>query len=119
MANEIKITTGMSCLNGNLNITVPSRTISVDQTTARGGNPASVEVGTSEETISFGDTTARYVHMQNLDSTNFIELGFSTGVYGIKLLAGETAVFPLKTSASLKAKADTAACTLQVIGLSE
>lgn len=119
MANEIKITTGMSCLNGNLNITVPARTISVDQTTARGGNPASVEVGTSEETISFGDTTARYVHMQNLDATNFVEVGFSTGVYGIKLLAGETALLPLKTTATMYAKADTSACTLQVIGLSE
>lgn len=119
MANEIKITTGMQCINGNLNITIPARTVSVDQTNAGGGNPATVSVGTTEETISFGDITARYVHMQNLDTTNFVELGFSAGVYGIKLLAGETAVFPLVTTATLYAKGDTASVTMQIIGLSE
>lgn len=119
MADEIKVTTGMSCLNGNLNISVPSKTISVDQATAGGGNPATVSIGTSEETISFGDITARYVYIQNIDSANFVELGFSAGVYGIKMLAGETAVFPLLTTATIYAKADTASVTMQVIGLSE
>lgn len=119
MANEIKITTGMQCLNGNLNITIPSQTISVNQTTAGGGNPATVSVGTSEETINFGDITARYVHMRNLDATNFVEIGFSTGVYGVKLLAGETALFPLLTTATVYAKSDTASVSMQIIGLSE
>mgnify|MGYP003646569833 CR=1 FL=1 len=117
MANEIKITAGMTCTNGNLSVQVPASTIQVDQATAKGGGPASVDVGTTEETIGFGDITARYVFMKNLDAANFVQIGFSTGVYGIKLLSGETAVFPLLTSATVYAKADTATCTLQVIGL--
>ena len=119
MANEIQITAGMNCTNGNLSVQVPASTIRVDQTTARGGGPASVEIGTTEESVSFGDVTARWVYLRNLDTSNFIEVGFSAGVYGIKLLAGETALFPLKTTATVYCKADTAACTLQVIGLNE
>lgn len=119
MANEIRITAGMTCTNGNLSVNIPSSTVQVDQATAKGGGPASVDVGTSEETIAFGDITARYCFFKNLDSTNFVQIGFSTGVYGIKLLAGETAIFPLLTSATVYAKADTSSCTLQVIGLNE
>lgn len=117
MSNEIKVTVGLACTNGNLIVNVSPATIQVDQATAKGGGPASVDVGTVEETIGFGDITPRYVFVKNLDATNFVDIGFSTGVYGISLLAGETGVFPLKSGATVYAKADTAGCTVQVIAL--
>ena len=117
MSNEIKVTVGLSCTNGNLIVNVSPATIQVRQTTAKGGGPASVDVGTSEETIAFGDITPRYLFVKNLDATNFVDIGFSTGVYGLSLLAGETGVFPLKSGATVYAKADTAECTVQFIAL--
>jgi hypothetical protein len=119
MANEIKITAGLRAANGNLNILVPSSTIQLDQTTARGGGPGTVDVGTTEETIDFGDIAAGFVHLRNLDETNFVEVGFSAGVYGMKLTAGSVAVFPKLTSATVYVKADTAGIKLQVTAVNE
>jgi hypothetical protein len=49
-------------------------------------------VGTTEETIDKGDiTTIGYCLFKNLDATNYVELASSTGIYTIKLLAGEAA----------------------------
>lgn len=119
MANEIKVTAGLRALNGNLSIIVPSSTVQVDQTTARGGGPGTVDIGLSEETIDFGDISAGFVHLRNLDDTNYIDVGFSTGVYGIRLIAGSVAVFPKITSAAVYALANTAICKLQVTAVNE
>lgn len=52
---------------------------------------------------------------QTLDATNFVEVGFATGVYPIKLLATQFALLPLAAAtASLFLKADTAACNVLV-----
>ena len=50
--------------------------------------------------------------MQNLDATNYIEIGFSTTVYGLRLEAGEAIAFRLNPGATIYAKANTAACKL-------
>jgi len=119
MANEITVVAGLKCTNGNFTMNEPTLTIQVDQATARGDGPGVVEVGTSEETISFGDiTNPTYMQVRNLDSTNYIQMGFSTGVYGIRLKAGQVGLFPLEPSATVYVKANTAACALKVKALS-
>lgn len=118
MANEITVTTGLRLANGDLKVNGSNLSKKFDQTTARGGGPGTVDVGTTEETIDFGDIVPGFVEFRNLDATNFVDLGFSTGVYGIQLLAsGGPAVFYLKSGATVYAKADTAACKIQVTAI--
>ena len=120
MADEITIQTGLKLLNGTLEVASTNKTRKFDQTTARGGNPGTVDVGTTEETISFGDCVPGFVEMVNLDATNFIQVGFSTTVYGFRLLAGGgPALIYLETGATLYVKADTAACKVRVTGLNQ
>lgn len=57
--------------------------------------------------------------MKNLDDTNFIEWGFSTGVYGGRLEAGEIALFRLNPSTTVYLKADTAACKMTIYSLED
>ncbi|KKM19636.1 hypothetical protein LCGC14_1653560 [marine sediment metagenome] len=71
-------------------------------------------VGTSEEELAQGVDlgTPGYVYLKNLDGTNFVEIGSTTGVYDVKMLAGEIALYR-HNSASIFAKADTAACLVE------
>ena len=72
-------------------------------------------IGTTAEAIDVGDVgTAGYCAFQNLDSTNFVEIGREdTGTFRavVKLKAGEFAI--LRSGATLYAKADTASCNLE------
>ena len=120
MADEIKITVGMGVNNGNYILKSSTKTTTWDQTTAAGGNPGTVIIGSgAEETIAFGDVTPGFVQFTNLDPTNFVKLGFSTTVYGIKLLpAGGPALFYVFTGASIFARADTADCNVLIQSVS-
>jgi hypothetical protein len=71
-------------------------------------------IGTSEEELAQGADlgTPGYVFIKNLDATNYVEVGSTTGVYDIKLKAGEIAVYR-HNSATLYAKANTAACNVE------
>jgi hypothetical protein len=114
MANEISITTGMSVTNGYLKQTSPTETRQFTQTTGRAGSTCQ-DIGTSEETVSFGDVVPGYVRATNLDTTNFVSLRFvSAGANAIKLLPnGGQACFHLGVSVTLYAIADTAACKVK------
>ena len=73
-------------------------------------------IGTSEEVLAQGADlgTPGYVLVINLDATNYVEIGSTTGVYDIKLLAGEPALYR-HNSATIYAKANTAACLVEYI----
>lgn len=76
-------------------------------------------VGTTEETAgpSFGDigTEGTFV-VHNLDSTNYVQVGFSTGVYGVRLKPdGLPLVGNLEPNATIYLKANTAACNVRII----
>lgn len=75
-----------------------------------------LDIGTSEESVtSFGDvSTEGYCYLRNLDDTNFVQVGFATTDYGIRLEPGEYAWFRLEPSADLFLKADTAACVVEI-----
>lgn len=114
MANEITITSSIRVANGQLNLTTPSASKQFNQTTARAGT-FTVDVGTSEETLSFGDIVPGFVELTNLDTTNFVEVGFATGVYPLKLRATSgKLMLDLNGSPTIYVKADTAACAVQV-----
>lgn len=115
MANEISVSFGMSVLNGSLSVTIPSSTVRINQSTARGGGPGTVDVGTTEETISFGDIVPGVVSIKNLDDTNYVEFGSATGDYLIRLAAGQTAHYTQAPSKTLYAKANTASVKVQII----
>ena len=53
-------------------------------------------------------------HFQNLDTTNYVEWGFATTVYGGRMEAGETAEFRLNPGASIFMKANTSACEVML-----
>lgn len=114
MANEISVTIGASVTNGFLRQTSATQTRQFNQTTARAGSICQ-DVGTSEESVSFGDGVPGYIVATNLDTTNFVSLRFvSAGANAIKLLPnGGQACFHLGASVSLFAIADTAACKVK------
>jgi hypothetical protein len=66
-------------------------------------------VGTTEESLDKGDIgTIAFVAFKNLDSTNFVQMGITTGVYTIKCLAGAGGVIPWNSSTAPLVKANTA-----------
>ncbi len=72
-------------------------------------------VGTAEENLAKNDVgTIGYLAVRNTDSTNFVQLGSSTGVYSVKLRAGESAMLPW-VGAQVIAKADTANCDVEYL----
>ena len=96
--------------------------LQVFQTNEGGGNPGIIDVTTSEVTVSFGSVTPGLIVLYNLDDTNFVEMGFATGVYPLQLPArlatnskAAPAVFT-RQSGSLFLKADTATCKVLVLG---
>jgi len=120
MANEINVTAALRVQNGNLVFDSSTSSKSFDQTAAGGPTPGYVTIGTSEESETFSELgTLGWLLMENLDSTNYVEWGFATGVYGGRLEAGELAVFRLNPSSTLYLKADTAACKMLIYALED
>ena len=114
MANEISVTIGATVTNGYLRQTSATQTRQFNQTTARAGSICQ-DVGTTEESVTFGDGVPGYIVATNLDTTNFCSLRFVTGgANAIKLQAnGGQACFELGAGVSLFAIANTAACKVK------
>lgn len=117
MADEITITAGMSVTNGSLTKKVGTIIDRYDMAGSRAfGNVQ--DVGTTYELVATGADvgTEGWSFYRNLDATNFLELGLevSSAFYAFaKLMPGEMALLPISSNA-IYAKADTAACKLQV-----
>jgi len=85
-----------------------------------GLGPGIVEVGTSEENVSFGDIGPGWIWMRNLDDTNYVQWGMSDG--GTMKAVGRLrpqdlwTKFYLDTGVTLRMKADTAACKVLIKG---
>ena len=86
----------------------------IDMALAAGPSPGYVNVGTSEEVISFAElTTLGLIQIVNTDSTNFVQFGpESSGamVAAMRLKPGEPNQFRLEPGVTYRAKADTASC---------
>ena len=114
MANELSVSVRISFSKSNSKISRAS-TASIDVTGSEFTHQVQV-VGTTEEEIAQGADvgTPGYVWAKNLDATNYVEIGSTTGVYDIKLKAGEIALWR-HNSATLYGKANTSAVRLEYI----
>jgi len=120
MANEITVTAGLRVANGNSKFSREFGQQTFDQTAIGGPTPGYVTIGTSEESVTFGElSTLGWVFIENLDATNYVEWGFSTGVYGGRMEAGEPALFRLNPSTTLYLKANTADCKVNIYALED
>ncbi len=73
-------------------------------------------IGTSEETIVLDADIIDpgLLYIRNDDASNFVDIGFSTGVYPNRIYPSEQAVIPLAlTQTTVYLKADTAACIIE------
>ncbi len=114
MSNELSLTVGLVYdKNGVAFSKSEGIQVTVDGDSFVEGN---LSIGTSEEELTqLADLgTPGYVLLKNLDATNYIEVGSTTGVYDIKLKAGEIALYR-HNSATLYAKANTGACLLHYL----
>ena len=114
MADEYKLTIRSKLTNGGHSVGWFNNQLSVTQT-AEGISSGVQTVGTSAENITTGDiTTPGYLHLKNLDTTNYVEFGAdNTGFVAVgKLKAGEEAVFRVAASTTIQLKADTASCNV-------
>lgn len=120
MADEITVNMSLAVANGNLKFSRAVGSKTFDQSAEGGPTPAYVTIGTSEESIAFAElSTLGWVLMENLDSTNYVQWGFSTGVYGGKMEAGESALFRLNPSSTLYMIANTSACKVNIYALED
>lgn len=79
-------------------------------------------IGTTEETVSVGDvSTLGWAFFQNLDATNYVEIGpDATGMVAfIRLEPGESCALRLTPGITIKAQANTAPVKLRCLILED
>jgi hypothetical protein len=114
MANELSIAVNLIFSKGGAEV---SKAINKNLTVTGDAFTHGVQaVGTSEEELAQGADlgTPGYVFVVNLDDTNYVEFGATTGVYTIKIKAGEFDLWR-HDSATIYAKANTAACNVEYV----
>ena len=115
MANELTSSVSLTYSKGGAVAAVTASKQS-DITTGRTLDLTQV-IGTAEEQVALVDiTSVEEVVVQNLDATNFVEVGSATGVYSIKVKAGRIALFQPAANA-LFIKANTAACLVRIVAV--
>jgi hypothetical protein len=116
MANEVFESIRYTARKNGAEISISS-TANVTMT-GNGLVNATQVIGTTAETVSFGDIGGApgEVVIKNLDATNFIEIGGDSGltVFKTKLMPGRSTIFQ-PTSATLYAKANTADVRIQIL----
>lgn len=113
MADEIQMTARLYASKGGAFL--PSVTYTKSATMAGTDMGSQTQsIGTTVEALNVPvDVSSPYkLLISNLDNTNFIEAGFVSGTYTMRIPAGETMLMPYVT-ATLYLKADTSAVTIQ------
>jgi hypothetical protein len=114
MANEISISSTLRYAKSGVSAS-QSTSFNADQ--AGDKYQAGVQIiGTTEEALDKGDIgTIGYISFKNLDATNYVQMGITTGVYSIKVLAGKGGVIPWNSATAPLVKANTAAVELDYL----
>ena len=74
-----------------------------------------VHSGETEWTIPTSVGNAGLLCIRNLDATNYVQVGFATGAYNLRIKAGQSALLPIEpATASLFLLANTAACIVEL-----
>lgn len=112
MSNEIAYQFQILLSNGDLGDNFQSSSRAADQSTALLIRNVQEIGSASDEALALGDvTTPGFAVFQNLDDTNYVEIGTGSFTAFLKLKPGELAMCRLGTTAP-KAQADTAAVDL-------
>jgi len=123
MADEIRVSTGLRAIKGDNRV----EDIKADRTYTWGGTHKSANtqtVGTTHEALELAADlgTKGWATLMNLDTINYVTLGIvvsATYYPVIRLKPGERCVLRLEATATLYAKADTAAVALDVLVLED
>ena len=119
MANEITHNLRVQLANGSLRFDFNPGRLQVNQTTQLLFD-STQSIATTETTIALtGLTTPHIIILHNLDGTNYVEAGFVTTVYGLRLRpASIPSCFQINTGiTSLFLKANTAACRVRIVAI--
>lgn len=110
MANELSVQYGLSYSKGTTTPDTDQVSRSFSLTVSGDARVSGVQsIGTTEEQLALGDVSSvGVVEIFNLDTTNYIEVGGTTGVYTIKILPGEGYAYRSTTN-NVYCKANTAA----------
>lgn len=117
MAGTITVAFDVRVENGGLSDRYQIQRLQIDQVEARKSDRV-LEIGTSEETISFTDiTTEGVLVIHNLDDTNFVTVGpdDSGQIDFLKIKPGEAWPMRIAPGTTIKATADTAACDVRFV----
>lgn len=97
-----------------LPVTVPTMEFYDDQTGTE-VQSGQLDIGTSEETITWGADIGneKWLVLRNLDPTNYVQIGFATGNYGVRMRPGDPMWIPLEPGTTIYAIANTASCKVQ------
>jgi hypothetical protein len=114
MANELTHTVNLRLAKGNFSRTIQASN-TVDQTGVGAFHDTRL-ITTSEVSVTaFGDvSTEGTVFIRNLDATNYVQVGFATTDYAMRLAAGRWASFPAEPGIELFLKANTASCYVEI-----
>jgi hypothetical protein len=117
MANEITLNQTLSVRNGSANYSM-SASVNATQT-LQGGVVRKQTVPTADTVIVLtGVTTPRVIAIKNLDATNYIDIGPTSGgviVNLIRLKAGECCQFPITPSAVIRGQANTGSVIIEYL----
>lgn len=118
MANEISYTVSLACAKGTyFNQSRKPGSQAADQATQGAAGDVQAIGFAADEVIAYGDLVApRWCFLRNLDTTNYIKVGPTTGgaiLEMIRLKPGESCLFPIGPSVVLRAQSAVAACNLE------
>jgi hypothetical protein len=113
MADEIQMTARLYASKNGAYLPSVTYTKSVTMVGTDMGSQTQI-IGLTVETLDVPvDVSSPYkLLISNLDSTNYVELGFVSGTYTMRIPAGETLLIPY-VSAALYLLANTSAVTVQ------
>lgn len=117
MSNSYKLTVSATYSDGSNKVVFNPPQVSTTPTNFTPYAPAQ-SIGTTAEAIATGDLTSpKQLHLKNLDSTNSIDFGYNnSGTVGpFNIPAGQVAVIGIKSGDTVYAKANTAACKVQLM----
>lgn len=111
---ELRLTAGLNNVTRNLDYQVTNIEVTTSTNERLAGD---LTINTSETTLDISSlTTPGWARFLNLDATNFVKLGFSTGVYGIRLPADSDVPNLIQIDPAIDTLyliADTAACIVE------
>ena len=116
MADELTVTAHvrLNDTTTGLSISSPTAAKQFSPGTVQGASFV-VDVGTSEESVAFGDITPGTICLENLDPTNYVEFSTVTTNYDLRLPAGNgRALITFSGAQTLYLKANTSSCKVLV-----